>query len=201
MPNRYFGALSPAFVVLACLAATPATAPASAAGEACKSGNVRASINAMSVCLGTGARCTTRYRSQYAKYGFSCISSRLAKTKKTTPPTTSSTTTNTSPAGPFAGTWYAIDPTDGSLERVTFGSDGSMMFRDESATTCGGVWAYATATGAAKGNVGTAAEPATLLCPDNEGSVSNHLFQFTLNANGTLTATDTPDVWTRQSPR
>ena len=76
-----------------------------------------------------------------------------------------------------------------------------MMFRDDSATTCGGVWAYATVTGAAKGNVWTATQPTTLLCPDNAGSVGNHLFQFTLNANGTLTATGTPDVWTRVPPR
>jgi len=204
MPNRSFGALSLAFVVLAFLAAAPATAPAGAAGEACRSGTVRARINGVSVCLSTGTHCTTRYRSQYAKYGFSCSSGRLAKTKKTTPPATSPTSpppTSSSPAGPFAGTWYAVDPTDGSLEQVTFGSDGSLMFRDDSATTCGGVWAYATATGAAKGNVWTAAGPATLLCPDNQGSVGNHLFQFTLNADGTLTATGTPDVWTRQPPR
>jgi len=121
--------------------------------------------------------------------------------KKTNPPTTSSTTTTTSAAGPFAGTWYAIDPTDGSLEQVTFGADGSMMFQDDSAYTCGGVGAYAKAIGAAKGNLWTAAKPTTLLCPDNEGSVGNVLFQFTLNANGTLTGTGTPDVWTRERPR
>jgi hypothetical protein len=76
-----------------------------------------------------------------------------------------------------------------------------MMFRDDSAYTCGGVWAYATATGAAKGNLWTATTPTTLRCPDNEGSVDNVLFQFTLNANGTLTGTGTPDVWTRDRPR
>jgi hypothetical protein len=30
--------------------------------------------------------------------------------------------------------------------------------------------------------------------------VPNHLFQFTLNGNGTLTETGTPDVWTRDRP-
>ena len=202
MPNRSFGALSASLIVLAFFGATAATAHVRGAGEACKAGTVRATINARSVCLSVGARCTARYQSQYAKYAFSCGSGRLARTKttKTTSPPTSSGTTTTNAAGPFAGKWYAIDPTDGSLEQATFGTDGSLMFRDDAATTCGGVWAYATATGAARGNVWTAAEPTALLCPDNGGSVGNHLFQFTLNANGTLTATGTPDVWTRERP-
>jgi len=198
MPNASVGALSASSVVLALLGATAAPVPARGAGAAC----TRARINGASVCLSVGERCRARYQTQYAKYGFSCGSGRLAKTKarKTIPPTATPGTTTTSPAGPFAGTWYAADPTDGSLEQVTFGTDGSLMFRDDAATTCGGVWAYATATGAAKGNVWTASAPTTLLCPDNAGSVGNHLFQFTLNANGTLTATGTPDVWTRDRP-
>lgn len=187
--------------VPALLAAVPAATPARYAGEACKRGTVPATINAKSVCLSTGVRCTVRYRSQYAKYGFAC-SGRLVKTKKTSPPTTSTTTTTTTSAGgPFTGTWYAIDPTDQSLEQVTFGADGSMMFQDDHATTCGGVGASATAVGAAKENLWTAAKPTTLLCPDNQGSVGNVLFQFTLNANGTLTETGTPDIWTRERPR
>lgn len=165
---------------------------------ACRAGAGAVTINGTAVCLRAGDRCTIRYQRQYAKYRFSCRSGRLVKTAKVTQ--TPTPTTTTSPAGPFAGTWYAIDPTDGSHEQVTFGTDGSLDFRDDAATTCGGVGAYATATGAASGNVWTAGARTTLLCPDNAGSVANHLFQFTLNGNGTLTATGTPDVWTRERP-
>jgi hypothetical protein len=87
------------------------------------------------------------------------------------------------------------------MEQVTFGTDGSLMFQDDRATTCGGVGAYATAVGSAKGNLWTATRPTTLLCPDNAGSVGNLLFQFTLNANGTLTGTGFPEIWTRERPR
>jgi hypothetical protein len=204
MPSRFVAVATVALVVLAVLTAGRAIARGGGVGMACKAGTVQATIHATPVCLRTGGRCATRYQRQYAKYGFSCRSGRLAKAVKTIPPPTSSgttTTTNPNPAGPFLGTWYAIDPTDGSLEQATFGSDGSLLFRDDAATACGGVSAYATATGAARANVWTADAPTTLLCPDNQGSVGNHLFQFTLNANGTLSATGTPDVWTRESPR
>src|SRR6478672_1771378 len=106
MPNRCLGELSASIVVLSFFAAAPATAAARGAGEVCRVGTVRATIHVTSVCLSKGARCTTRYQSQYAKYGFLCGSGRLARTK-TTPPPQSSGTTTTSPAGPFAGTWYA----------------------------------------------------------------------------------------------
>jgi hypothetical protein len=201
MPSRFVAVATVALVVLVVSTAGRAIARGGGVGVACKAGTVQATIHAAPVCLRAGARCATRFQRQYAKYGFSCRSGRLAKAVKPTPPPASTTTTTANPAGPFLGTWYAIDPTDGSLEEATFGSDGSLLFRDDAATACGGVSAYATATGAARGNVWTAVAPTTLLCPDNEGSVGNHLFQFTLNANGTLTATGTPDVWTRQSPR
>jgi hypothetical protein len=185
----------------------PATAPAGTLAHglraACKAGSVGVTINGTAVCLRAGERCTIRYQREYAKYRFTCSSGRLVKkakaTETTTPPPVPVPTTADA-AGPFAGTWYAIDPTDGSHEQATFGTDGSLTFRDDAATTCGGVWAYAMASGAANGNVWTAAERTTLLCPDNGGSVPNHLFQFTLNGNGTLTATGTPDVWTREPP-
>ena len=170
-------------------------------GADCRAGAVGVTINGTAVCLRAGDRCTIRYQRQYAKYRFSCRSGRLVRAAKATGTTTpAATTTTANAAGPFAGTWYAIDPTDGSHEQATFGTDGSLDFRDDVATTCGGVAAYATATGAASGNVWTAAARTTLLCPDNAGSVPNHLFQFTLNGNGTLTATGTPDVWTRDRP-
>ena len=55
------------------------------------------------------------------------------------------------PAGPFLGTWWAIDPSDGSLEQVTFGADGSLFFRDDSAHTCGGVEAVLNDVGTVSG--------------------------------------------------
>ena len=156
------------------------------------------------MCLKTGAACTARLERQYAKYGFRCESRLLGKPRKTTPPAPAPVTTTPTvpspPPNPFLGTWYAIDPTDNSVEQVTFEADGSLTFHDSFATTCGGVAANATAVGAPSGNVWTASRPTTLLCPDNQGSVANVLFQFTLNADGTLTGTGTPDRWTRTKP-
>jgi hypothetical protein len=192
-----------ALVVVSAASALLATAPAGASGHgsaaACRAGAIGVTINGTRVCIRAGDHCTIRYQRQYAKYRFTCRSGRLVRTAKASTPTTT-VTTAADAAGPFAGTWYAIDPSDGSHETATFGTDGSLAFSDDRATTCGGVGGYATATGAAKGNVWTAAERTTLLCPDNSGSVPNHLFQFTLNGNGTLTETGTPDVWTRDRP-
>jgi len=199
--QRYLSVPAVVFGVCTLLVATPARASAHGSGAACKAGAVGVTIDGTAVCLRSGERCTIRYRRQYAKYRFVCRLGRLVRTTKVTQTTSTPTVTTTaSPAGPFAGTWYAIDPTDGSHEQVTFGTDGSLTFHDDVATGCGGVSASATANGAANGNVWTAAARTTVLCPDNAGAVPNHLFQFTLNANGTLTATGTPDVWTRDRP-
>jgi hypothetical protein len=145
---------------------------------------------------------------QYAKYSYYCDAGRLAKQvkPKLPPPTTTgpTVTPSTSPppslAGAFAGTWWAIDPSDLSLEQVTFGDDGSISFQDDFATVCGGAAGYATSTGAASGNTWTASPTTTLYCPDNGGSVPNVLFRFTLNPNGTLTFTGMPEIWTRTRP-
>jgi hypothetical protein len=190
---------------LTLLAAAPAADPAGRLGASCTRGAVLAIIAAKHLCLKAGSTCTARFERQYAKYGFRCDSRLLAKPQKTTSPPAPGPVTTT-PAvpppqpSPFIGTWWSIDLSDGSLQQVTFGADGSMSFQDDSAHVCGGVAGYAMTTGAAVGNTWTANARATLYCPDNDGSVPGTLFQFTLNPDGTLTATGTPDRWTRTKP-
>jgi hypothetical protein len=176
--------------------------------RSCARGSVPTIIDASFTCLKTGKSCKSRYQAQYAKYGFQCHAGLLTKKPKPTligpGPTSSSPVTTAAPpaskAGVFAGTWWAIDPTDRSVEQVTFGDDGSISFQDSFATTCGGAAAYATSTGSANGNTWTASATTTLHCPDNDGSVPNLLFQFTFNPNGTLTFTGMPEIWTRTPP-
>jgi hypothetical protein len=103
------------------------------------------------------------------------------------------------PLDPYLGTWWAIDPSDGSLEQVTFGADGSLFFRDDHATTCGGVEAVLNDLGTVSGNTWTGSGTAILRCPsigETRGPVD---FQFTLNADGTLSGVG-PEVWTRVRP-
>jgi hypothetical protein len=176
----------------------------------CVRGSVPAIIDASFTCLKTGRRCKSRYQHQYARYRFYCNAGLLTKSRKPilptptpTAPASPSVTTPAPPvskAGVFAGTWWAIDPTDQSLEQVTFGDDGSISFQDNFATTCGGAAGYAMSTGAANGNTWTASSTTTLQCPDNGGRVPNLLFQFTFNPNGTLTFTGMPEIWTRTPP-
>src|SRR5262245_25324613 len=104
-----------------------------------------------------------------------------------------------SPQAPFVGTWWAIDPSDGSLEQVTFGADGSLFFRDDVATTCGGVQAVLNDVGTVSGNTWTGSGTATLRCPSVGQTRGPVYFQFTLNADGTLSGVG-PEVWTRARP-
>src|SRR6266571_4061652 len=90
------------------------------------------------------------------------------------------------PLDPFLGTWWAIDPSDGSLEQVTFGADGSLFFRDDSAHTCGGVEALLNDVGTVSGNTWTGSGTAILRCPAVGETRGPVFFQLTLNADGTL---------------
>jgi hypothetical protein len=107
---------------------------------------------------------------------------------------------NATPTSPFVGTWWATDPTDQSLEQLTFGVGGSMFFRDDLATSCGGVPAIATDTGTVSGNVWTGSGEATLYCLGNGQTVPNLFFQFTLQPDGTLSGSAGNEVWTRSRP-
>jgi hypothetical protein len=104
-----------------------------------------------------------------------------------------------SPLDPYLGTWWAIDPSDGSLEQVTFGADGSLFFRDDYATTCGGVEAVLNDFGTVSGNTWTGSGVATLRCPAIGQTRGPVFFQFTLNPDGTLSGVG-PEVWTRIRP-
>jgi hypothetical protein len=104
------------------------------------------------------------------------------------------------PGSPFVGTWWATDPTDQSLEQLTFGEGGSMFFRDDLATSCGGVPAIATDTGTVSGNVWTGSGEATLSCLAHGHTVPNLFFQFTLQPDGTLRGATGNEVWTRARP-
>lgn len=103
------------------------------------------------------------------------------------------------PASPFVGTWWAIDPSDGSLEQVSFGADGSLFFRDDSARTCGGVQAFLTDIGSVSGDTWTGSGTATLVCPSIGETRGPVFFDFTLNPDGTLVG-EGPEVWTRARP-
>jgi hypothetical protein len=104
-----------------------------------------------------------------------------------------------SPLDPYLGTWWAIDPSDGSLEQVTFGAAGSLFFRDDYATTCGGVEAVLNDFGTVSGNTWTGSGTATLRCPAIGETRGPVFFQFTLNPDGTLSGVG-PEVWTRTRP-
>jgi hypothetical protein len=103
------------------------------------------------------------------------------------------------PLDPFLGTWWAIDPSDGSLEQVTFGADGSLFFRDDSATTCGGLEAVLNDFGTVSGSTWTGSGTAILRCPTIGETRSPVYFQFTLNPDGTLSGVG-PEIWTRSRP-
>jgi hypothetical protein len=104
-----------------------------------------------------------------------------------------------SPLDPFLGTWWAIDPSDGSLEQVTFGADGSLFFRDDYATTCGGVQAVLNDVGTVSGNTWTGSGTAILRCPEIGETRGPVFFQLTLNPDGTLSGVGL-EVWTRARP-
>jgi len=91
-----------------------------------------------------------------------------------------------SPLDPFLGTWWAIDPSDGSLEQVTFGADGSLFFRDDSAHTCGGVQALLNDVGTVSNSTWTGSGTAILRCPAVGQTRGPVFFQFTPNPDGTL---------------
>jgi hypothetical protein len=101
---------------------------------------------------------------------------------------------------PYLGTWWAIDPTDGSLEQVTFGAGGSLFFRDDSAHTCGGVEAVLNDVGTVSGSIWTGSGTAILRCPAIGETRGPVFFQFVLNPDGTLSGVG-PEVWTRARPR
>jgi hypothetical protein len=104
-----------------------------------------------------------------------------------------------SPVAPYLGTWWAIDPSDGSLEQLTFGAGGSLFFRDDRATTCDGVEAVLKDVGTVSGNTWTGSGTAILRCPSIGQTRGPVYFQFTLNADGTLSGVG-PEVWTRARP-
>jgi hypothetical protein len=103
------------------------------------------------------------------------------------------------PPQPYLGTWWAIDPSDGSLEQVTFGADGSLFFRDDSAHTCGGVQAVLNDVGTISGNTWTGSGNAILRCPSIGETRGPVFFEFTLDSDGTLSGVG-PEVWTRIRP-
>ena len=106
---------------------------------------------------------------------------------------------NASPGRPFVGTWWAIDPSDGSLEQATFGAGGSMFYRDDLATSCGGPPAIAKDTGSVSGNVWTGTGNSTVYCV-GIGPHVTEFFEFTLNPDGTLSSSVGDEVWTRSRP-
>src|SRR4051794_24936818 len=103
------------------------------------------------------------------------------------------------PSNPFTGTWWATDTSDGSLEQLTFGADGSLFFRDDSAHTCGGVQAILTDVGSVSGDTWTGSGEATLRCPSVGQTFGPIFFEFTLTGDNTLIG-DGPEVWTRTRP-
>jgi hypothetical protein len=109
------------------------------------------------------------------------------------------TSASSAPTSPFVGTWWAIDPSDSSLEQVTFGSDGSLFFRDNSAHTCGDVQAFLTDVGTVSGDTWTGSGAAILQCPSVGQTRGPIFFEFTLNPDGNLVG-DGPEVWTRARP-
>jgi len=104
------------------------------------------------------------------------------------------------PSTPFLGTWWSIDSSDGSLEQATFGADGHLYFRDDSAHTCGGVQAFLTDVGAVDGSTWTGSGEAVLRCPSVGKTIPGVFFQFTLDPDGTLSSTDSSDLWYRARP-
>jgi hypothetical protein len=109
---------------------------------------------------------------------------------------------NAAPSDPFVGTWWAIDPGDGSLEHLTFGAGGSVVFRDDFASnpTCGGTAAMAKDTGTVSGNTWTGSDDSTLRCLGTDRTIPNLFLQFTLQSDGTLTGTTGDETWTRSRP-
>ena len=103
------------------------------------------------------------------------------------------------PSTPFLGTWWASDPTDGSLEQLTFGADNSIYFRDDSAHTCGGVQAFLTDRGTVSGETWTGSGNATLQCPSIGQTRGPVFFEFSVTRDGTLIG-EGPEVWTRARP-
>jgi hypothetical protein len=103
------------------------------------------------------------------------------------------------PSAPFVGTWWAIDPTDGSLEQVSFGADGSLFFRDDSAHTCGDVQGFLNDVGTVSGDTWTGSGTAILRCPSVDQTRGPVFFEFTLTPDGTLVGVG-PEVWTRSRP-
>jgi hypothetical protein len=102
------------------------------------------------------------------------------------------------PASPFVGTWWAIDPGDGSLQQLTFGAGGAMFYRDSYATVCGGGVGFSMGTGTVNGNTWTGSEPTPpFICPGGT-SVPNVPFVFTLAQDGSLIGTY--GTWTRARP-
>jgi hypothetical protein len=82
---------------------------------------------------------------------------------------------------------------------VTFGADGSLFFRDDSAHTCGGVQALLNDIGTVSGNTWTGSGAAILRCPAIGETRGPVFFQLTLNPDGTLSGVG-PEVWTRSRP-
>lgn len=102
------------------------------------------------------------------------------------------------PANPFVGTWWSIDPGDGSLQQLTFGAGGTMFYRDSFATVCGGGVGFSMDNGTVNGNTWTGSDPPPpFLCPGGT-SVPNLRFVFTLTQEDSLAGTY--GTWTRTRP-
>jgi hypothetical protein len=110
---------------------------------------------------------------------------------------------NATPESPFVGTWWAIDPSDQSLERATFGAGGSLSFSDDFASnpTCGGTTGHAKDVGTVSGDTWTGTGSSTFECAGSgDRDVPDVFFQFTLNPDGTLSSSIGDEVWTRSRP-
>jgi hypothetical protein len=105
-----------------------------------------------------------------------------------------------SPSTAFHGTWWAIDPADASLEQMTFGAGGSMLFRDSSAIDCGGVPLVARDVGTVSGDTWIGSGKAIAVCPSTKQNIGPLSYQVTAKPDGTLSWNFSSEVWTRTRP-
>jgi YVTN family beta-propeller protein len=87
----------------ATLAVAAATATANSArphSTACATGSVRALIGGHATCLHTGAPCKAQFQTEYRKHGYSCVDTRLRKTKQSPKPPAFPPTTPANPNTP-----------------------------------------------------------------------------------------------------
>jgi hypothetical protein len=95
---------------------------------------------------------------------------------------------------PFLGTWWAVDPSDGSTQDATFGAGGTLFYTDDSAHICGGARALAHGAGVVSGDMWSG--NMTLTCPSTGQLVPNLHVTFTSSVGG-LSWTIDSSAWTR----